>query len=95
MAVEVRSRYRSERERIHIVDRLREKASIPSTAAELGRSPSTVSRENRRNGTDGTDGTRKQPPVGGASPCGDRLLFDGASVEQAPEMGSNMRRPQL
>ncbi|MCA1218656.1 IS30 family transposase [Streptomyces sp. 8L] len=43
-------RYLSERERIHIADRLREKASIRTIAAELGRSPSTVSREIRRNG---------------------------------------------
>ncbi|MEU7377172.1 IS30 family transposase [Streptomyces albidoflavus] len=37
-------------ERIHIADRLREKASIRTIAAELGRSPSTISREIRRNG---------------------------------------------
>jgi transposase, IS30 family len=36
-------------ERIHIADRLREKAPIRVIAAELGRSPSTVSREVRRN----------------------------------------------
>ncbi|MFD7288696.1 helix-turn-helix domain-containing protein [Streptomyces sp. NPDC059863] len=40
------SRYLSEHERIHIADRLGEKTSV---AAELGRSPSTVSREIRRN----------------------------------------------
>ena len=39
-----------EADRIHIADRLREKASIRQIAAELGRSPSTVSREIRRNG---------------------------------------------
>ncbi|MFD8615163.1 IS30 family transposase [Streptomyces sp. NPDC059631] len=44
------SRYLCEAERIHIADRLREKASIRRIAAELGRSPSTVSREVRRNG---------------------------------------------
>ncbi|WP_369265282.1 IS30 family transposase [Streptomyces sp. R35] len=43
-------RYLREDERIHIADRLREKASIRAIAAELGRSPSTVSREIRRNG---------------------------------------------
>jgi len=42
------SRYLSEDERIHIADRLREKASLRAVAAELGRSPSTVSREVRR-----------------------------------------------
>ncbi|MCQ8195599.1 IS30 family transposase [Streptomyces rugosispiralis] len=39
-----------EDERIHIADRLREKASVRTIAAELGRSPSTISREIRRNG---------------------------------------------
>ncbi|MFI0983658.1 IS30 family transposase [Streptomyces sp. NPDC021093] len=43
------SRYLQERDRIHIADRLREKASVRQIAAELGRSPSTVSREIRRN----------------------------------------------
>lgn len=50
------SRYLREDERIHIADRLREKASIRAIAAELGRSPSTVSREIARNRTDGTRG---------------------------------------
>ncbi|MEU5664471.1 IS30 family transposase [Streptomyces longwoodensis] len=44
------SRYLCEEDRIHIADRLREKASIRQIAAELGRSPSTISREIRRNG---------------------------------------------
>ncbi|BAU87415.1 transposase, ISlxx5 [Streptomyces laurentii] len=43
------SRYLSEDDRIHIADRLREKATVRAIAAELGRSPSTVSREIRRN----------------------------------------------
>ncbi len=43
-------RYLREEERIHIADRFREKASIRAIAAELGRSPSTISREIRRNG---------------------------------------------
>ncbi|MFG2911266.1 IS30 family transposase [Kitasatospora sp. NPDC048286] len=50
------SRYLREDERIHIADRLREKATIRQIAAELGRSPSTVSREIRRNRTDGARG---------------------------------------
>ncbi|MCI4046462.1 IS30 family transposase [Streptomyces sp. TRM75563] len=50
------SRYLSEADRIHIADRLREKATIRAIAAELGRSPSTVSREIRRNRTVGTRG---------------------------------------
>src|SRR4051794_720554 len=50
------SRYLREADRIHIADRLREKATIRAIAAELGRSPSTVSREVRRNRTMGTRG---------------------------------------
>ncbi|MFZ3500062.1 IS30 family transposase [Streptomyces sp. 5.8] len=45
----VLSRYLCEADRIHIADRLREKATIRAIAAELGRSPSTVSREIIRN----------------------------------------------
>ncbi|MGW8375402.1 IS30 family transposase [Actinacidiphila sp. SB3-2] len=44
------SRYLRESDRTHIADRLRDKASIRQIAAELGRSPSTLSREVRRNG---------------------------------------------
>jgi transposase-like protein len=44
------SRYLREADRIHIADRLREKASIRQIASELGRCPSTISREIRRNG---------------------------------------------
>ncbi|WP_371522649.1 IS30 family transposase [Kitasatospora sp. NBC_01300] len=43
------SRYLCEDERIHIADRLRERAAVRTIAAELGRSPSTVSREIKRN----------------------------------------------
>jgi IS30 family transposase len=43
------SRHLAEADRIHIADRLREKASLRTIAAELGRSPSTISREVRRN----------------------------------------------
>ncbi|GAB7034693.1 hypothetical protein JCM4914_61540 [Streptomyces platensis subsp. malvinus] len=42
------SRYLREADRLHIADRLREKATIRQIAAELGRSPSTISREIRR-----------------------------------------------
>ncbi|WP_314244272.1 IS30 family transposase [Streptomyces sp. DSM 40907] len=45
------SRHLREADRIHIADRLREKASVRTIAAELGRSPSTISREIRRNRT--------------------------------------------
>ncbi|NEA69068.1 IS30 family transposase [Streptomyces sp. SID12488] len=51
------SRYLQEHERIHIADRLREQASVRQIAAELGRSPSTISREIRRN--------RRAMPKGG------------------------------
>ncbi|MEU2061541.1 IS30 family transposase [Streptomyces sp. NPDC013455] len=51
------SRYLQEHDRIHIADRLREKASVRQIAAELGRSPSTISREIRRN--------RRPMPKGG------------------------------
>ena len=43
------SRFLTEDERIHIADRLQEDAGIREIAAELGRAPSTVSREIRRN----------------------------------------------
>ncbi|KIQ61757.1 integrase [Kitasatospora griseola] len=44
------SRYLREDDRVHIADRLREGAGVRTIAAELGRSPSTISREIRRNG---------------------------------------------
>ncbi|MER7670692.1 IS30 family transposase [Kitasatospora sp. NPDC096128] len=52
------SRYLREDERIHIADRLREKATVRAIAAELGRSPSTISREIRRNRHPGSGGYR-------------------------------------
>ncbi|MCL7425939.1 IS30 family transposase [Streptomyces sp. YS415] len=45
----ISDRYLSEEERIRIADLRREKRSVRSIAAELGRSPSTISREIRRN----------------------------------------------
>lgn len=42
-------RYLREDDRIHIADRLREKASVRQIARELDRAPSTISREIRRN----------------------------------------------
>ncbi len=44
------SRYLRQADRLHIADRLREKASTQQIAAELGRSHSTISREIRSNG---------------------------------------------
>ena len=46
---DVRGRYLNETERIHIADRVREKASIREIARELGRAPSTISRAIRHN----------------------------------------------
>lgn len=43
------NRYLGIRDRLHIADRLLEKASVRAIAAELGRAPSTISREIRRN----------------------------------------------
>ncbi|MEU1729015.1 helix-turn-helix domain-containing protein [Nonomuraea sp. NPDC005692] len=43
------SRYSQEDERVHIADRVREKVSVREIARELGRAPSTISREIRRN----------------------------------------------
>lgn len=46
---DVRGRFLNETERIHIADRVREKASVREISRELGRAPSTISREIRRN----------------------------------------------
>lgn len=43
------SRHLTQEERLYIADRVREKASVRRIATELGRSPSTISREIRRN----------------------------------------------
>lgn len=56
------SRHLREADRIHIADRLREKTTIRQIAAELGRSPSTTSREIRRNGTVDPRGARHYRP---------------------------------
>lgn len=48
-AAAVSSRYLSEDERIYIADRLMVRASLQSIARDLGRSPSTISREIARN----------------------------------------------
>ncbi|MFF2853033.1 IS30 family transposase [Streptomyces sp. NPDC058001] len=55
-------RYLRDAERLHIADRLREKATIRAIAAELGRSPSTVSREIHRNSTTDPRGQRHYRP---------------------------------
>jgi transposase, IS30 family len=55
---EISPRFLSAAERIVIADRVREKASLRSIAIELGRAPSTISRERHRN----------QQPDGGYRP---------------------------
>jgi IS30 family transposase len=83
----VRSRYLSERERIHIADRLREKASIRSIAAELDRSPSTISREIRRNRTNGTRNQwHYRPFAAQARAEGRRPRPKPRKIDQDPEL---------
>ncbi|WP_372489680.1 helix-turn-helix domain-containing protein [Arthrobacter bambusae] len=53
------SRYLSEDERVFIADRLLARSSLRSIARELGRSPSTISRELARNRPD----TRRYPSI--------------------------------
>ncbi|MFJ3176636.1 IS30 family transposase [Streptomyces roseus] len=43
------SRFLTQADRLHVADRLREKATVRAIAAELSRSPSTISREIRHN----------------------------------------------
>ncbi|MFJ6798868.1 helix-turn-helix domain-containing protein [Streptomyces sp. NPDC091268] len=64
MPLSASSRYLREADRIHITDRLRERATVRAIAAELGRSPSTVSPEIRRN----PDRTRPQAAAPGPAP---------------------------
>ncbi|MFI7548065.1 IS30 family transposase [Actinoplanes sp. NPDC049599] len=56
------SRYLSQDERLLIADRRREKVTIRAIAAELGRAPSTISREITRNSTPRTSTTRTSTP---------------------------------
>nr|BFD95824.1 hypothetical protein KitaXyl93_71840 [Kitasatospora sp. Xyl93] len=71
------SRYLREDERIHIADRLREKATIRTIATELGRSPSTVSREIRRN---------RHPGNGSYRPHAAQARADGRRPRPKPGM---------
>ncbi|MEU6687304.1 helix-turn-helix domain-containing protein [Streptomyces sp. NPDC046832] len=66
------SRYLTEADRIHIADRLREKASVRAIAAELGRSPSTVSREiaaTARSSPTAAGPTVRTPPSAARTPA--------------------------
>ncbi|MFF7887579.1 IS30 family transposase [Streptomyces sp. NPDC020794] len=93
------SRYPCEADRIHIADRLREKATIRAIAAELGRSPSTVSREIRRNrhavngqyrpyaAQDRADARRPRPKPGkiGQNPALRKFIQDRLDLRWSPE----------
>ncbi|MGQ4598712.1 IS30 family transposase [Nocardia sp. R6R-6] len=83
----MRSRYLSEDERIRIADRRREKAGIRTIAAELGRSPSTISREIRRNGTVGSNGQLAYRPHAAAARADAR--------RPRPKLRKTARYPEL
>ncbi|MEW2087646.1 IS30 family transposase [Streptomyces sp. NPDC005283] len=78
------SRYLGEADRIHIADRLRERATVRAIAAELGRSPSTVSREIRRN---------RHPGNGQYRPYAAQARADGRRPR--PKPGKIGRNPEL
>ena len=94
-----RSRYLREDERIQIADRFREKASIRTIAAELGRDPSTISREIRRNRHPANgqyrphaaqaraDARRSRPKTGkiAANPALRQAVQDRLEMEWSPE----------
>lgn len=88
------SRYLRESDRIHIADRLREKASIRQIAAELGRSPSTISREIRRNGVplrgDTSRWAYRRMPRSPARMPGGHARSRGRSV-RTPNYGTSSR----
>lgn len=77
-------RYLCETERIHIADRLREKASIRTIASELGRSPSTISREIHRN---------QHPASGRYRPFAAQARADARRPR--PKPGKISRNPEL
>lgn len=77
------SRYLREEDRIHIADRLREKAAVRVIAAELG-CPSTVSREIRRN---------RHPAIGQYGPHTAQACADARRPR--PKPGKIGRSPQL
>lgn len=83
-AVKVSSRYLGEADRIHIADRLREKATIRTIASELGRSASTISREVRRN---------RHPVSGDYRPYAAQTRAD--SRRPRPKVGKIAANPRL
>ncbi|WP_445038315.1 IS30 family transposase [Streptomyces hayashii] len=78
------SRYLREDERIHIADRLREKATVRAIATELGRSPSTISREIRRNRHPGSGAYR--PHAAQARADARRPRPKPRKINDAPEL---------
>lgn len=78
------SRYLREADRIHIADRLRENATVRAIAAELGRSPSTISREIRRN---------RHPVNGQYRPYAAQARADARRPR--PKTGKIRRSPEL
>ncbi|MFI8769399.1 IS30 family transposase [Streptomyces sp. NPDC053792] len=83
------SKHLRELDRIHIADRLREKASIRAIAAELGRSPSTISREVRRNRTVLADGRWRYRPYSAQRRADERRPRPKPrKTEQMPELRS-------
>ncbi|MGW3661531.1 IS30 family transposase, partial [Streptomyces sp. NPDC005151] len=103
------SRYLREADRIHIADRLREKATVRAIAAELGRSPSTVSREIRRNRHPGNgqyrphaaqaraDARRPRPKTGkiGQNPELRDFIQDHLTLRWSPEQICNALRTRF
>jgi IS30 family transposase len=80
----VSARFLSGEERLVIADRLHEGASLRSIAAELGRSPSTISREVRRNG---------DPDSGRYRPYAAQVAAEARRPR--PKVGKIARSPEL
>lgn len=78
------SRYLVASDRVHIADRLRENATVRTIAFELGRSPSTISREIRRN---------RHPTSGCYRPYAAQTRADARKPR--PKTGKITANPQL
>ncbi|GAB1336510.1 hypothetical protein ACE1SV_31000 [Streptomyces sp. E-15] len=91
------SRYLSEADRIYIADRLRERATVRASAAELGRSPSAVSREIHRNRTAGARGQwHYRPHAAQARADASRPRPKPRKIGQDPELREFIQgRPDL
>ncbi|MFJ4873445.1 IS30 family transposase [Streptomyces sp. NPDC088757] len=78
------ARYLTQDERLYIADRVREKVSLRTIAAELERSPSTISREIRRN---------QNPKNGDYRPFAAQARAD--TRKPRPRLGKVARHPEL